>query len=103
MLKTMFVYILQCSDDSCYTGITNDLTQRIAQHSSGLDRKAYTYPRRPIMLKWSLEVQGPNQAIILEKQIKGWGRKKKEALIENRLEILPFISKNLRERNKQDQ
>jgi putative endonuclease len=55
------------------------------------------------MLKWSLEVQGPNQAILLEKQIKGWGRKKKEALIENRLEILPFISKNLRERNKQDQ
>ena len=75
-----WTYILRCSDDSYYTGSTDDLDLRIAQHQNGVF-KGYTYKRRPIMLVWSQEMPTRIEALEAEKRIKGWTRAKKEALI----------------------
>jgi len=76
-----YVYILQCFDDSYYTGITNDLNRRISEHKNGLNSKCYTFKRRPLELQFSQEFNDVLQAIYYEKQIKGWTRAKKQALI----------------------
>lgn len=76
-----YVYILLCSDGSYYTGVTNNIYLRLAQHNAGLDKSAYTYSRRPLKLVFSEEFNSVFEAIKLEKQIKGWSRLKKEALI----------------------
>ena len=73
--------VLQCSDDSYYTGVTNNLERRLKEHQEGIYSSSYTHSRRPVILKWYSEAISPNQAIALEKQIKGWTRRKKEALI----------------------
>ena len=78
-----FVYILLCSDKTYYTGVTMDLSKRIEAHNAGYDPSAYTYIRRPVRLLWSEELPTRKAALRLEKQIKGWSRKKKEALIRN--------------------
>ena len=75
-----FVYIVECSDKSYYTGITNDVDGRIHEHNSGNDEKSYTYNRRPVKLKFFERFQDVLQAIEFEKQVKGWTRKKKKAL-----------------------
>ena len=75
-----YVYILECNDKSYYTGITNDLERRIIEHNTGFVKGCYTYTRRPVILKYYSHFFDVNQAIALEKQIKGWSRKKKEAL-----------------------
>jgi len=93
-MKKYSVYILKCSDDSYYVGITNDVFQREDQHNKGLDIKSYTYKRRPVKVVWHQEFLSPNEAIEKEKQLKGWSRKKKEALINNNLETLPTLSMN---------
>lgn len=75
-----FVYIVECSDTSYYTGITNDVDGRIEEHNRGINEKSYTYSRRPVILKFYERFQDVLQAIEFEKQVKGWSRKKKEAL-----------------------
>ncbi|GAB3232329.1 GIY-YIG nuclease family protein [Algoriphagus aestuariicola] len=80
-MKAYFVYILECSDSSYYTGVTNNLTRRLDEHQSGLDPYCYTYPRRPIEMVFVQEFQEIKAAISFEKQLKGWSRKKKEAVI----------------------
>ncbi len=74
-----WLYILKCSDDSYYVGHTEDLEKRLAQHVSGLG-DSYTAARRPIHLAYSAEFSSREEAIIRERQVKGWSRKKKEAL-----------------------
>ncbi len=76
-----YVYILKCSDNSYYTGITNDVDKRLAQHHVGFDPDSYTYTRRPVELVYCADFLDPKQAINFEKQVKGWSRAKKEALI----------------------
>ena len=93
-MKSYFVYILLCSDDSYYIGITNDVFLRENEHNQGLDNKAYTFDKRPVKLVWFQEFLEPEQAISKEKQLKGWSRKKKEALIAGDLDKLPELSKN---------
>jgi len=85
-LKQYSVYILKCSDDSYYTGITNDVEHRVNQHNEGEDCKAYTFTRRPVELAFFQNYQSPEEAIRVEKKLKGWSRKKKEALIANNWE-----------------
>ena len=80
-MKTYYVYILKCSDGSYYTGITNYLEKRIYEHQAGLVSKCYTHNRRPLKCVYSADFNDVGLAIQSEKQIKGWGRKKKEALI----------------------
>ncbi len=76
-----FVYIIQCSDNSFYTGVTNDLDRRIYEHNNSDNTKAYTYSRKPVKLVYSAEFENINDAISWEKQIKGWSKNKKLALI----------------------
>jgi tRNA/rRNA methyltransferase len=73
-------YILRCADGTYYAGHTDALEQRIAQHHSG-EIKGYTSERRPIEFMWSGEFETRAEALSAEMQIKGWSRKKKEALI----------------------
>lgn len=80
-MKTYFVYILRCSDDTFYTGMTNNLTRRIAEHHEGFDPLCYTSKRRPLELVFIQEFSHVNEAISFEKQVKGWSRKKKQAII----------------------
>jgi predicted GIY-YIG superfamily endonuclease len=77
---TFWVYILRCSDDSYYTGHTDNLDNRIGQHQSGLG-SGYTSNRLPIKLVWSQECTTRDEALAAELQIKGWSRKKKEAMM----------------------
>ena len=96
-MKQLFVYILRCSDDSYYTGVSNDVDWRVQQHNEGTDPNAYTYSRRPIELVFSVGFQTPTDAIAFEKQVKGWSRKKKEALIQGKWQDLPGLSECLNE------
>jgi putative endonuclease len=81
-LMVAFVYMLRCRDDTYYVGSAtgDDLTRRIAQHQSGAF-PGYTYSRRPVELVWSGHFDRITDAIAVERQLKGWTRAKKEALI----------------------
>lgn len=81
IIRYLYVYILECSDGLYYTGITNDLDQRIIEHNSGIDKDAFTYNRRPVELKFHELFSDFDLAIEWETRIKKWSRKKKEALI----------------------
>ena len=101
-MKYYFVYILFCSDDTFYTGMTNDLERRLTQHKTGYKKDSYTYTRRPIELQWYLQCTNPTEAIIIEKQIKGWSHRKKEALINENWQDLVDFSKNYTEHEHPD-
>ncbi len=86
------VYILRCSDDSYYTGLSNDLDKRIWQHETGFFPECYTFKRRPFKLVWQTRVETSEEANKLEKQIKGWSRKNKEALMNDDIDELKRLS-----------
>jgi len=92
-MNQYFVYILICSDQSYYTGITNDLERRFTEHETGFNRQCYTYKKRPLELVFHERFEDVNQAIAFEKQVKGWNRKKKEAIINGQWELLPGLYK----------
>ena len=75
-----WVYILRCSDGSYYVGHTDDLEQHVSQHQSG-ELGGYTAHRLPVQLAYSNEYTTRDEAFAAERQIKGWSRKKKEALM----------------------
>lgn len=77
-----FVYILECNDSTLYTGITNDITKRIAKHNSGKGAK-YTKTRLPVKLKVKFEANDRSEASKLEYKIKQLTRQEKLKLIEN--------------------
>ncbi|WP_113718624.1 GIY-YIG nuclease family protein [Arthrobacter dokdonensis] len=68
-----------------------DLERRLARHNAG-EGAAYTRRRRPVALVWAQEHERVASAFALEKQIQGWSRAKREALIEARLKALPGLS-----------
>jgi putative endonuclease len=86
-----WMYILECSDGTYYTGSTNNLDFRLAQHQNGEGAK-HTPKRLPVKLVYCEEFETVDQAFYREKQIQGWSRKKKEALIKERMESLPELS-----------
>src|SRR3984957_7032941 len=92
-MKYYYVYILLCADGSYYTGITNNVDRRVEEHNMGANTSSYTFLRRPVVLKYSECYQFVNDAIGREKQIKGWSRKKKEALINGNIGELTRLSK----------
>ena len=96
-MKLFFIYIVQCSDDSFYIGVTSNLGKRLYEHNSGVYPDAFTYKRRPVVLKWVEQFTDPHQAFKVEKQLKGWSRRKKVALIEENWEKLVQYSKNYTE------
>jgi predicted GIY-YIG superfamily endonuclease len=75
------VYMLQCRDGSYYIGVTSELDIRLAKDALGIDPNAYTFRRRPVKLVYSEVFSTPDQAIYVEKRLKGWSRAKKAALV----------------------
>jgi putative endonuclease len=97
-MKDYFVYILKCSDDSYYTGVTNNVERRFNEHNSGVI-KGYTSPRLPVQLVFSARFSDINEAIKFEKQVKGWNRRKKEALIAGNIDLLVKLSNQKGKKN----
>lgn len=77
-----WVYMLLCSDQSFYVGVTSSLDRRIAEHASGLSAQSYTFRRRPVCLVYTCDFPEVGQAIAWEKAIKRWSRAKKQALVD---------------------
>ena len=100
-MKSSWVYILLCSDGTYYTGCTTHLEACILQHHEGTF-KGYTSERRPLKLIWSYEFSHLDDAILWERKIKGWSRKKKEALMAGRFDLIADLaqSKEMKERKK---
>lgn len=96
------VYILECSDGSYYTGSTDDINRRLGQHQQGVEAPSYTFTRRPVKLVWtSEETQYYYDALRWERQIKGWSRAKKQALIRGEFDALHEIVQAERKRREQ--
>lgn len=91
-MQPFFVYILECSDGSYYVGHTDDLQARIAEHEDG-SVDGYTARRRPIKLVYSCELPSRDAAFARERQLKGWSRGKKEALIRGDWELLHRLAR----------
>ena len=77
---SFWVYILRCADNSYYTGHTDNLEGRIAKHQTG-ETPGYTSTRLPVKLIFSEQFPTREEALSCERQIKGWGQNKKEALM----------------------
>lgn len=93
MKRSGYVYILRCADGSYYVGSTNNLELRVAHHHSG-EGNQYTAKRLPLKLVYTCELPSLLDAFLLERQIKGWSRKKKEALIRGDYDALVELSKS---------
>ncbi|HQQ93684.1 MAG TPA: GIY-YIG nuclease family protein [Bacteroidia bacterium] len=91
-MKKLSVYILKCSDDSYYTGVTNDVQRRVYEHNHSSKDFSYTNSRKPLTLVWQRAFPSAMEAIRWEKRIKGWSRKKKDALISGHYELLHELS-----------
>jgi putative endonuclease len=87
-----FLYILRCADDSYYVGSTRNLEHRMWQHSTGAG-SSYTGHRLPVTLVFAQEFERIDEAYAREKQVQGWSRRKREALIESRFNDLPALSR----------
>ncbi len=91
-MKLFYVYILKCNDNSYYVGITNDIERRLEKHNEGNSSNSYTFKRRPVKLVFVETYNDFQVAEIWEKKLKGWSRRKKEALIEKNWEMLKEYS-----------
>ncbi|MDR3437886.1 GIY-YIG nuclease family protein [Telmatospirillum sp.] len=88
-----FLYILQCADQSYYVGTTRgSLEKRVAEHQSATFG-GYTATRRPVILVFQQSFDRIEDAIAAERQVKGWRREKKEALIRGDTAALPALAK----------
>lgn len=89
-----WMYILECIDGSYYTGSTKDLERRLNEHQEGKGAR-FTTRRLPVKLIYSEEYEHVADAFYREKQIQGWRRDKKEALINGSPELLPALAKKI--------
>ena len=87
-----WMYILRCADNSYYVGSTIDLQRRVRDHNDG-NGAQYTARRRPVELVYAAEFADIRQAYAAEKQVQGWGRAKREALIRGDFEALPGLAR----------
>lgn len=92
-----WIYILECRDGALYVGSTRKaLEARMSEHDFGL-HDGFTKARRPVKLVWSQHFPNITDAIAVERQIKGWRREKKLALITGDLAALPTLSRTARQ------
>ncbi|OGM28723.1 methyltransferase [Candidatus Woesebacteria bacterium RIFCSPHIGHO2_01_FULL_41_10] len=75
-----YFYILRCSDNSLYCGVTCDLQKRLLTHNTGKGAK-YTRSRRPVVLIHSEGFNDKSSALVREAQVKTWKKAKKEAFV----------------------
>jgi len=100
-MKKGYMYILECSDGSYYTGSTTNLELRLQQHQSG-EGANHTKKRLPVILVYYEEYSRIDEAFYREKQVQGWSRKKKEALINGNPQLLPQLAVALTETIRQN-
>lgn len=93
-MPTSYMYILQCHDDTYYVGSTKNIEIRLAQHQSG-EGAQYTARRLPVKLVYYEEYDRIDIAFNREKQVQGWSRKKREALINGEEYLLPELAKKV--------
>ena len=92
-----YMYILLCDDGSYYTGSTTDLELRLEQHFNG-EGANHTRKHKPVKLLYFEEFDRIDEAYYREKQVQGWCRRKKEALINGQYDLLPELSKGKTDR-----
>jgi putative endonuclease len=92
------MYILECSDGSYYTGSTRDLERRMQEHNDGSYADGYTESRRPVRLAYCEEFDRIDDAWARERQVHGWSRAKKRALVEGRVSDLQMNARRQRRR-----
>jgi predicted GIY-YIG superfamily endonuclease len=95
-----YVYILECVDESLYTGKTVNLEGRLWEHEQGMGGE-YTKRRRPMKLIWSEVFPSESQAYVAERMIKGWTRAKKFALVKGGFDLLHELSKSSEKKRKE--
>src|SRR5690348_16040664 len=88
-----WVYIVRCNDDSYYTGHTDNLELRVAGHNADKFR-GFTFSRRPVELVFYQECVCRDDAFRLERQIKGWSRAKKQAMIRKDWDKISQLARN---------
>ena len=86
-----WMYILECADGSYYTGSTNNIELRLQQHHAG-EGANHTKKRLPVKLVYFEEYQRIDEAFRREKQVQGWSRNKKEALINGKFDDLHTLA-----------
>lgn len=91
-MGTYTVYILKCADNSCYPGVTNDIDRRLYEQQTAINPTCYTARNRPLILIFCEHFEDINEAISFKKQIKGWTRKNKEAIINDNWDKLKELA-----------
>lgn len=91
--------ILECCDNSYYVGSAKDLKRRMSQHQEGIGSN-YTSKRLPVKLVYCEEYDRVDNAFYREKQVQGWARRKREALINGAPGLLPALAKKVFDRSK---
>lgn len=91
-MQYFYVYILKCSDNSYYTGHTDNIEKRISEHKIG-KISGYTSSRLPVEVVFVQKFASRYEALSAEHQIKRWSRNKKEALIRGDWKKLKELSK----------
>jgi putative endonuclease len=99
----IFIYMLRCADNSFYIGSAtgDDLAPCVDQHKAGAF-PGYTRSRRPVTLVWSEYFDRITDGIAAERQLKGWSRAKKEALIRSDWETMTNLASRRAGRPKTD-
>ena len=90
-VTTAYTYILQCANGQYYVGSTTDLDRRMQEHQAGLGAK-FTRAHLPVKLVYKEEYSSIEMAFTRERQLHGWSRAKKEALIKGELDSLKELS-----------
>ena len=88
-----YMYILRCSNGEYYSGSTNNLELRIEEHHQGKGSN-FSWKYLPVELIYKEEFNSEEEAFKREKQIQGWSRAKKEALMSGDIEKLKSLSRN---------
>ncbi len=91
------MYDLRCRDNSFYVGSTRNLERRLEEHALGAV-PSYTSSRLPVELVYAEEYDRIDDAYAREKQVQGWSRRKREALMAGEFDQLPRLSSRARER-----
>ena len=94
-MQEFFLYILKCSDGSYYAGHTDNVEHRLSQHKAGSFPDGYTASRLPVELVFTEKFSSRDDAFAMERRIKGWSRKKKEALIQENFALLKCYAKKI--------
>ncbi|MDI3469199.1 MAG: hypothetical protein OJF62_001262 [Pseudolabrys sp.] len=84
--------MLRCGDGSFYVGVANHLERRISEHQTRV-YSGYTSKRLPVELVWSVSFEHAADAVAAERQLKGWSRAKKEALIRGDWTLVRTLSR----------